>query len=67
MGYRHTAAEKFHAKMRPAKIGTIPMVVVLDGRCTIAVGKRVRWKESIGGKWETGVVDNVEPLRIERM
>jgi hypothetical protein len=66
MGFRHAAAKKFDDASVSAKIGTVPMFVKLDGRMKIAVGKRIRWKESIGGKWETGIVNNIDPLRIER-
>ena len=49
-----------------AKIGTVPMMVKFDGRCKIEVGKRVRWREMKRGKWMTGIVTNIDPLRIDR-
>lgn len=51
----------------PAKIGTVPMVVLFDGHCNFTVGHSVRWREEIGGKWCKGVLDNLDPIRIERM
>jgi len=58
--------KQFRNRAVPAKIGTIPMLVVFDGRCFIALNKKVRWKECVGGKWQTGIVDNVDPIRIVR-
>lgn len=52
----------------PAKVGTMPMMIRLDGRCKIAIGNKVRWREHDGQrKWETGIVDCIDPLRISRM
>lgn len=66
MGYRHKAAERFNKACVSAKIGTQPLLVRLDGRCKIAVGSKIRWREMIGQRWQTGVVTNVDPLRIDR-
>ncbi len=50
-----------------AKVGTIPMLVRLDKRCTIEVGKRIQWREREGQRhWNTGIIRSVEPLRIDR-
>ncbi len=50
-----------------AKVGTQPMLIVLDRRCTLAVGKRVRFKEVDGQRvWSTGLITNMHPLRIDR-
>ena len=57
---------EFNRKSRPAKVGTIPMLIVIDGRCSIEVGKRIRWKEQLGDKWQTGIISNVDPLKVER-
>jgi len=67
MGFRHAAAKKFDAESVPAKVGTQPTLIRLDGRCKIEKGKRIRWKERLGERqWHTGIVENVDPLRIER-
>lgn len=49
-----------------AKVGTIPGIIRIDKRCTIAVGKCVRFQELENGNWILGVVTNVDPLRITR-
>lgn len=49
-----------------AKVGTIPTEIRIDGRCTVEVNKRVRFQELENGPWHTGIVTNLEPLRIER-
>lgn len=46
---------------RPAKIGTIPMLVRVDGRSTIAVGKWVRIQYAENGNWESVLVTKVSP------
>lgn len=51
----------------PAKVGTIPMTVTFDRRTNFEVGCRVKWKELVGGKWQRGILTNVDPIRITRM
>lgn len=49
-------------KQVPCKIGTIPRVVIVDGRCRIAVGKEIRVREPIhGSRWQTVKVWKVNP------
>lgn len=60
--------KRFNSRMRPAKIGTVSMNVVFDGRCNLLyVGSYVRWKEIYNGKWNTGIIRNTWPLQIDRM
>ena len=47
---------------RPCKMGTIPMLVIVDGRTKVAVGKRIRWREAeSNSKWGYALVDRVNP------
>lgn len=60
--HRHaTAREKFLAAARPCKLGTMPAMVVLDGRSELAVGKWVRVRECVGGPWSRVLVRRVDP------
>jgi hypothetical protein len=50
------------AKPRPCKMGTMPMVVIVDGRCKVEPGKRIRWREAQhGSKWRHARVEKVYP------
>jgi hypothetical protein len=55
------------------KIGTIPMQKIVDGRCTIAVGKVIRVRDDMhASKWERVRVTReakriVEKKLIERL
>ena len=49
-------------KPRPCKMGTTPMLVIVDGRYKVAVGKRIRWREAQdGAKWRYAMVKKVSP------
>lgn len=50
-----------------AKVGTMPALIVVDRRCCMRVGRRIRFREAArGSKWQTGIVTAVDPLRIDR-
>jgi hypothetical protein len=43
-------------------MGTMPMVVIVDGRCKVEPGKRIRWREAQhGSKWRHARVEKVYP------
>jgi len=56
-------------KEMPAKIGTIPMNIILRNCANVKIGDRVQFRVNMhGSKWETGIVDKLEPIIfIERM
>lgn len=66
MDRRMTREQRWLNECVPAKVGTVPMLIRLDMRRRIAIGARVRWQEICHGDYETGIVTNIEPLRIER-
>lgn len=47
-------------KERPAKVGTQPWLIVIDGRCKVLVGRRVIFRKSgHGEKWMHGVITQI--------
>lgn len=51
-----------------AKIGTVPMVVRFDRRGTFEIGKKIRWRDARPGyRWEGGILENIEPIRVSRI
>jgi hypothetical protein len=58
---RQSAQERFLRTARPCKLGTIPHVVQLDGRCTLKVGHWVRVRVRDYGKWISVHVTRVDP------
>lgn len=53
-----------NAKPIPAKVGTQPWVIVTRQKKHV-VGKKIRFRDwRHGSKWQVGIVDNVDPLRI---
>jgi len=56
----------------PAKVGTVPYVVVFDRRGCWKVGARVRIRYGPGGvmsgfknfPWRTGILDQLDPIFI---
>ena len=46
---------------RPCKLGTMPALVRLDKRSTLAVGKWVLVQESENAKWSRVFVTRVDP------
>lgn len=48
-------------KARACKLGTMPALVHLDGRSTLAVGKWVRVQEVENGHWNRVLVTRVDP------
>lgn len=63
---RKTRDQRWFDKAVAAKVGTIPMVIRLDLRRKLSVGARVKFQEEWHGKYETGIVTNLDPLRIAR-
>lgn len=50
-----------------AKVGTMPALVIFDRRGVFEIGRKIRFKDHIhGSKWETGILDNLDPIRISR-
>jgi len=50
-------------KVIPAKVGTQPWLIIVDGRSTIQIGKKIRFKETPhGSRWQHGIVDKLEPI-----
>ena len=56
-------------KAMPAKIGTVPMNIILRNCANVKIGDSVQFRMNThGSKWETGVVNRLEPIIfIERM
>jgi hypothetical protein len=49
----------------PAKVGTQPWTIILDRRDKLQVGKQVRFRAAMhGSKWQVGIVENLDPLRL---
>jgi hypothetical protein len=53
-------AVKWLDKCTPCKIGTIPMLVRVDGRSSPKVGKWLRVQYDENGKWESVLVRRVD-------
>lgn len=53
----------------PAKVGTVPMLIIRDSRTPLKVGAVIRFRNAMhGSKWERGIVDRLDPrLFITRM
>lgn len=43
------------------KIGTQPFLVELDRRCPMKVGKIIRYRTHERGKWQTALVQRIDP------
>jgi hypothetical protein len=56
-------------KEMEAKVGTIPMRIILRNATNVKIGDRVKFRMPMpGSKWETGIVDRLTPrIFIERM
>lgn len=53
------------AKPIYAKVGTQPMLILVDRGTYIKVGNKVKFREiERGSKWQEGTIDNEVPLRI---
>lgn len=50
----------------PAKVGTIPATIKIT-KGDLSPGSRIEWIEIENGKPQTGIIDRVDPLLIERM
>lgn len=46
---------------RPAKIGTMPMLVRVDGRSALEVGRWIKVQYAENGKWESVLVTKISP------
>ena len=47
-------------RAQPAKIGSVPKVVILDKRIALKVGRVIRWREVMhSSKWETARVTKI--------
>jgi hypothetical protein len=55
-----TARNKFLEAARPCKLGTMPAMVILDGRARLAVGKWVQVRECVGGPWTRVLVQRID-------
>ena len=52
----------------PAKIGSVPMVVIFDKRYSFEEGKKIRYRRcECGSKWGFGIVKSVDPIMIIKM
>jgi hypothetical protein len=49
------------------KVGTIPMFIWFRSRKPYKVGDRVEFRTIENGRWETGIITNLEPLRLDRL
>ncbi|HUR09641.1 MAG TPA: hypothetical protein VM347_44385 [Nonomuraea sp.] len=54
-------SERFLRDARPAKLGTIPAIVVVHGADRVEVGRRVRIKERDGDRWHKVLVTQLGP------
>lgn len=52
---------RFLEKCQPAKIGTMPMVVRVDKRSPVEVGRWVRIQERENADWQLVLVRRVDP------
>lgn len=57
-----------------AKVGTQPAGIIFDRRCRFYVGNLVRFKRPEVGernfryvRWQTGIIDHIDPIRITLM
>lgn len=52
----------------PAKVGTIPMLIIFDGRGSAKLGSLIRFREaSHGTKWEPAWLRELRPhIRLSR-
>jgi len=51
------------SKIIPAKVGTQSWLIIVDGRSTLKIGKKIRFKEPAhGSRWQHGIVDKLEPI-----
>lgn len=47
----------------PAKVGTQPMLILLDRRMKLAIGKRIRFKiNEVSSEYFVGIVDKLDPI-----
>lgn len=47
----------------PAKVGTIPMLIILRYNYSLQPGQRILWREAKdGSKWEPGIVDEYDEV-----
>ncbi|KKK76881.1 hypothetical protein LCGC14_2859180 [marine sediment metagenome] len=54
---------EFTPGMRSAKVGTVPMLIILRYNYGLHEGQRVLWREaSHGSKYHTGIVRGTEPV-----
>lgn len=54
-----------------SKVGTVPMCIIMDRRCSFEVGKIVRFKRITDWNckprflpWDRGEITNLDPLKI---
>lgn len=49
------------------KVGTTPALIIFDRRLPWRSMGKVRFREDLhGSKWETGILTNLDPIRITR-